>query len=250
MEEFGSVKHPRACDISPREKELEIRLASEADLDALVRLAGAFRDHLGLATPAARPWGMCRSATAIRRGSPRWRRNSKTSSSFARRGGAGSDYGSWRSPSRVRPPKGVMPSASTRTSVMPVQWRSTSGLAFELNGCCGREADSSGSPRPCQPDDTAPSLAAFLGFQEAASPAVAAWPGCSTLTVKPYLKAEEGPRPYRRTGRQTPMAGEWGGMGGVPGGTLRQFLHLTRACKRPPIASAPASLRPLAAPEA
>jgi ribosomal protein S18 acetylase RimI-like enzyme len=32
-------------------KGLEIRIASEADLDALVRLAAAFRDHLGLSTP-------------------------------------------------------------------------------------------------------------------------------------------------------------------------------------------------------
>ena len=43
---------PHACDISTREKDLEIRLASEADLDVLVRLAGAFRDHLGLSTPS------------------------------------------------------------------------------------------------------------------------------------------------------------------------------------------------------
>jgi ribosomal protein S18 acetylase RimI-like enzyme len=39
------------CDIPPKAKDLEIRLASEADLEALVRLAAAFRDHLGLSTP-------------------------------------------------------------------------------------------------------------------------------------------------------------------------------------------------------
>ncbi len=39
------------CDIPLRANDLEIRLASETELDALVRLAVAFRDHLGLATP-------------------------------------------------------------------------------------------------------------------------------------------------------------------------------------------------------
>ena len=43
---------PGACDIPPRANDLTIRLASEADLDALVRLAAAFRNHLGLSTPA------------------------------------------------------------------------------------------------------------------------------------------------------------------------------------------------------
>jgi len=42
---------PGACDISPRANDLQIRLASESDLDALMRLAVAFRDHLGLSTP-------------------------------------------------------------------------------------------------------------------------------------------------------------------------------------------------------
>jgi ribosomal protein S18 acetylase RimI-like enzyme len=45
VEEFGLVELPGA-------KALEIRLASEADLDVLVLLAGAFRDHLGLSIPS------------------------------------------------------------------------------------------------------------------------------------------------------------------------------------------------------
>jgi len=42
---------PGACDIPPRANDLEIRLAREADLQALVRLATAFRDHLGPSMP-------------------------------------------------------------------------------------------------------------------------------------------------------------------------------------------------------
>jgi ribosomal protein S18 acetylase RimI-like enzyme len=41
---------PHACEIIMA-KDLRIRIASAADLGALVRLAGAFRDHLGLLTP-------------------------------------------------------------------------------------------------------------------------------------------------------------------------------------------------------
>jgi ribosomal protein S18 acetylase RimI-like enzyme len=42
---------PDTCDIPSRAHDVEIRLASEADLDALVRLAVAFRDHFGFLTP-------------------------------------------------------------------------------------------------------------------------------------------------------------------------------------------------------
>jgi ribosomal protein S18 acetylase RimI-like enzyme len=42
---------PGACDTPPKANDLEIRLASEADLEALVHLATAFRDHVGLSTP-------------------------------------------------------------------------------------------------------------------------------------------------------------------------------------------------------
>jgi ribosomal protein S18 acetylase RimI-like enzyme len=42
---------PGACDILPRADGPAIRLASEADLDALIRLVTGFRAHLGLSTP-------------------------------------------------------------------------------------------------------------------------------------------------------------------------------------------------------
>jgi hypothetical protein len=49
-EELDVVGLPHACEIIMA-KDLGIRIASAADLGALVRLAGAFRDHLGLLTP-------------------------------------------------------------------------------------------------------------------------------------------------------------------------------------------------------
>ncbi len=42
---------PGTCDIPQKANDVEIRLASGTDLDALVRLAGAFRDHFGFSTP-------------------------------------------------------------------------------------------------------------------------------------------------------------------------------------------------------
>lgn len=48
--QFGGV--PLACKATTMAMELTIRLASEQDLDSLVHLAAAFRDHLGQSTPS------------------------------------------------------------------------------------------------------------------------------------------------------------------------------------------------------
>src|SRR5947207_11571104 len=47
---LGRVKG--ACDITNMETNLMVRIAGEADLETLVRLAAAFRDHLRQVTPS------------------------------------------------------------------------------------------------------------------------------------------------------------------------------------------------------
>ena len=113
--------------------DVTIHMASEANLDALVRLAVAFRDHVGQATPSAGEFcsaialllheantefflastpqglrsGMCSVATVTRLGGWRLRQSSKTSLSSVQSDAVGWGSAWWRLPLHVPPPRGV-----------------------------------------------------------------------------------------------------------------------------------------------
>src|SRR5712691_6134645 len=106
-------------------KTLEVRVASVVDLETLVSLATAFRDHIGLSAPLEADWrtsivrllqdrdteflvawsacggtslGYVQSRSATQRGRWRWRQRVKTSLWCRVRGGVGWGGSSWRMP--------------------------------------------------------------------------------------------------------------------------------------------------------